>query len=289
MEAPPENLHDQNDHVLEIPNDGQHRNSREPVIQPTRPGGSSHGVENILSTICFLVYIKLVFNIAQIVASVVVLVVSSNEKPQAPLFTWIVGYAAGCAARIPLCLEHCFFQYPRLSRLLDNFRWIVKACFFVWFVVGNVWLFGGDSSSGAPNLHRLCITFLVFCYIEFTLPFILCAVILYCCEDLDLSQGAASECINSLPTYIFKLQKDGSGCIRKRNPEVKAEVEAAGGKDRSISGEDAVCCICLANYADNDVLKELPCSHLFHTVCVDKWLKLKAICPLCKRRIYWKK
>lgn len=43
-----------------------------------------------------------------------------------------------------------------------------------------------------------------------------------------------------------------------------------------------VCCICLAKYADNDNLRELPCSHFFHMECVDKWLKINALCPLCK-------
>ncbi|KAG4944134.1 hypothetical protein JHK85_048780 [Glycine max] len=43
-----------------------------------------------------------------------------------------------------------------------------------------------------------------------------------------------------------------------------------------------VCCICLAKYENNDELRELPCSHLFHKDCVDKWLKINALCPLCK-------
>ncbi|XWS17209.1 hypothetical protein CRYUN_Cryun33cG0048700 [Craigia yunnanensis] len=293
MEQPPENLHEKNDHVLDIPNDGQHvnnvesRNSQEHVIQPT-PGGSSHG--SFISSFSFWIYIRLVFNISQIVASVAVLVVSRNEKPQAPLFTWIVGYAAGCAASIPILFQHSFFPYPTLSRLLERFKWMLKAYFFIWFVVGNVWLFGGYSSSRAPNLHRLCVLFIVFSYLEFTMPFILCAVLACCCGDLGLIRGATSECINSLPTYTFKLQKDGSGSIRKTNSEVKEGVDAAGAEnDRAISEDDAVCCICLASYADDDLLKELPCSHFFHTSCVDKWLKMKALCPLCKCTILSKK
>lgn len=46
-----------------------------------------------------------------------------------------------------------------------------------------------------------------------------------------------------------------------------------------------VCCICLAKYAHNDELRELPCSHCFHKDCVDKWLKINALCPLCKSEI----
>ncbi|XP_022732190.1 E3 ubiquitin-protein ligase At4g11680-like isoform X2 [Durio zibethinus] len=216
--------------------------------------------------------------------------VSRNEKHQAPLSIWIVGYAVGCAASIPILFHHCFLPYPVLSRFLERFKWMVKVYFFIWFVIGNVWLFGGYPSPGAPNLRRLCVMFLVFSYLEFTMPFILCAVLACCCGDLGLIRGATSECINSLPTYTFKLQKDGSGSIRTINSEVKGGVEAAGDeKECAISGDDAVCCICLASYADNDVLKELPCSHFFHSSCVDKWLKIKAVCPLCKCTILSKK
>ncbi|OMO57989.1 E3 ubiquitin-protein ligase [Corchorus olitorius] len=244
MEQPPGNLHEKNDQVIDIPNDVVSGNSREPVavIQPINPsGGSSHGNFTFISSFCFWVYIRLIFNISQIIASVAVLVVSRNEKSQAPLSTWIVGYAVGCAACIPILFQHCFLPYPTLSRSLERFKWMLKAYFFIWFVVGNVWLFGGYSSSGAPNLRRLCVMFLAFSYLEFTLPFILCAALACCCGDLGLIRGAPSECINSLPTYTFKLQKDGSGSIRKINSEVKGGVEAAEAeKDPAISGDDAV-------------------------------------------------
>lgn len=47
-----------------------------------------------------------------------------------------------------------------------------------------------------------------------------------------------------------------------------------------------VCCICLGEYVENEDVRELPCcNHLFHSECVDKWLKLKARCPLCQSRL----
>ncbi|KAL2932493.1 hypothetical protein RDABS01_001160 [Bienertia sinuspersici] len=193
-------------------------------------------------------------------------------------------------------------------------------CFFaVWFVVGNVWIFGAHSSpSVAPKLYRLCIVFLTFSCIGYALPFLLCATI-FCClpciisvmgirEDLSKPKGASIETIDALPTYKFKLRKNES--IDDDQLFLKANKDgflADGTQDECvISSDDAefyskndktpfflpstalllkLCCICLAAYVENDELREMPCSHLFHTECVDKWLKINASCPLCKLEI----
>lgn len=46
--------------------------------------------------------VELVVTVSQIIASIVVLSLSRNENPQAPLFAWIVGYASGCVATLPI-------------------------------------------------------------------------------------------------------------------------------------------------------------------------------------------
>lgn len=46
--------------------------------------------------------VELIVTVSQIIASIVVLSLSRNENPQAPLFAWIVGYASGCVATLPI-------------------------------------------------------------------------------------------------------------------------------------------------------------------------------------------
>ncbi|CAN6340811.1 unnamed protein product [Urochloa humidicola] len=182
---------------------------------------------------------------------------------------------------------------PRAQAFADHFKMALDCFFAVWFVVGNVWVFGGRSSAhDAPNLYRLCIAFLTFSCIGYAMPFILCALICCCLpciisvmgfrEDLNQNKGASSDAINALGTYKFKLKKPRNG----EGNEGGGGVLAAGtDKERVVSAEDAVCCICLARYVDNDELRLLPCGHFFHKDCVDKWLKINALCPLCKAEL----
>lgn len=46
--------------------------------------------------------VELAVTLGQIIASIVVLSLSRNENPQAPLFAWVVGYASGCVATLPV-------------------------------------------------------------------------------------------------------------------------------------------------------------------------------------------
>eukprot|EP00121_Abeoforma_whisleri_P015293 Awhi_evm1s14095 len=47
--------------------------------------------------------------------------------------------------------------------------------------------------------------------------------------------------------------------------------------------EDLECCICLEIVISGDKLRELPCKHLFHKTCIDKWLINKGTCAFCRK------
>ncbi|XP_051137695.1 E3 ubiquitin-protein ligase At1g63170-like [Andrographis paniculata] len=298
--------------------------------------GNNRGRQRRLLDSGLWISFQLVLTASQIFAAVVVLSLSGNEKPHAPLKAWIVGYSSGCLAF--LLALYWRFKYrdysaeqdssqsnistvpltgrfideegrwttgaatrstPRIKAFVENFKMALDCFFAVWFVVGNVWIFGGHaSSSEAPNIYRLCIVFLTLSCIGYALPFILCAAVCCCfpCiisvmglrQDLPHTKGATQNLINTLPTYKFKLKKNKNNNDKEKVPSAAVDggiVASGTDKEREVSGEDAVCCICLTKYMNNDELRELPCAHFFHKDCVDKWLRMSGSCPLCKAEL----
>ncbi|KAL5975187.1 hypothetical protein ACLOJK_031866 [Asimina triloba] len=240
--------------------------------------------------------IELVITVSQIIASVVVLSLSRHENPQAPLFAWVVGYASGCVATLPLLYWRYLHRNQQGSTEQDS---------------GNQGASHSNSTSESTSYTAISVPQTIeeenrrtssrswFSQItrsgsriprtvrmkelqEEGTAKIKLASIRLCWdveEDLGQTRGATPESIGALPTYKFKLKKNKN----KGEGEGEGGIFAAGtNRERIISAEDAVCCICLARYADNDELRELPCSHFFHMECVDKWLKINALCPLCK-------
>ncbi|GMH27336.1 hypothetical protein Nepgr_029179 [Nepenthes gracilis] len=186
---------------------------------------------------------------------------------------------------------------PRIDLLVGRLKMALDYFFMVWFIVGNVWIFGGHSSaSEAPKLYRLCVVYISLSSIGYAMPFLLCALICCCIpclisllgvpEDQHQPEGASNEFINMLPTYKFTSKKNENGSTLDTEADGGGGIVGAGTeKERAISGEDAVCCICLEGYVDEDELRELPCSHLFHAECVARWLRINASCPVCKSEI----
>lgn len=46
-----------------------------------------------------------------------------------------------------------------------------------------------------------------------------------------------------------------------------------------------LCAICINEFVENEQIKILNCSHIYHANCIDQWLWLKRICPLCRNEI----
>jgi len=50
-------------------------------------------------------------------------------------------------------------------------------------------------------------------------------------------------------------------------------------------GEQRQCLVCLEDFVDGDDVKTLPCLHIYHQKCVERWLHTDNSCPVCKTPI----
>lgn len=45
------------------------------------------------------------------------------------------------------------------------------------------------------------------------------------------------------------------------------------------------CAVCIDQFLINDIVRYLPCKHLFHKNCIDQWLLENPTCPICKLNV----
>lgn len=77
-----------------------------------------------------------------------------------------------------------------------------------------------------------------------------------------------------IESLIRELGKDG------QPPASKASIDAMPSVKIGESGRE--CPICLEQFEVDGDAKEMPCKHLFHGDCVNKWLKIHGSCPVCR-------
>ncbi|KAJ3273712.1 hypothetical protein HDV01_003991 [Terramyces sp. JEL0728] len=94
----------------------------------------------------------------------------------------------------------------------------------------------------------------------------------------DATRGASNHTIRKLPEFQYKKNseetKDNQNWFKKQKNIEQLALES-----------NATCSICLCEYEQDEILRQLPCTHHFHKQCLDEWLRLNAKCPLCVQDI----
>ncbi|XP_048133452.1 E3 ubiquitin-protein ligase RNF181-like [Rhodamnia argentea] len=65
----------------------------------------------------------------------------------------------------------------------------------------------------------------------------------------------------------------------------RSTVEKLERKSCSVRDGGGCCCICLEELNGADKVMEIPCSHLFHSRCIIKWLERNNSSPLCRTKV----
>uniref|UniRef100_A0A183C4R0 RING-type domain-containing protein n=1 Tax=Globodera pallida TaxID=36090 RepID=A0A183C4R0_GLOPA len=97
------------------------------------------------------------------------------------------------------------------------------------------------------------------------------------------AKGRVSERARNPNSQSFKILSAVGNVLEAFHEltEQNAPIEAPEGETKS------ECAVCLGNFEAGDKVRPLPpCEHIFHTECIELWLKNHNNCPLCRAEIF---
>jgi E3 ubiquitin-protein ligase RNF38/44 len=165
----------------------------------------------------------LIVNVPQIVAAFIILSLNWNDNrycDEAHNLKWKL-WATLSATRMAIYSGIIVIMYkwkeyfdsnPRPSVQITSLRNIVDAMGLVWFIIGNLWLFGDDNGAACVHpqhspIYRLCVSMVVINYLQICLPCILAALLLplfcFCMPCLIRILARYNRTNQVLISYIF--------------------------------------------------------------------------------------
>ena len=94
--------------------------------------------------------------------------------------------------------------------------------------------------------------------------------------------GRINQRINKIYEDLESM-KDKTNKIN--NIGILSDLEEIEIDEKLIDNAEKQCAICLENYSIGNKIIYLPCCHYFHSSCIRNWIKIKNICPYCKREV----
>eukprot|EP00752_Nemacystus_decipiens_P010317 g9192.t1 len=89
-------------------------------------------------------------------------------------------------------------------------------------------------------------------------------------------------------THLHEQEEDDDVATRPASARAIAALPSetlTAGSLSHLREDGRQCCICLEDFGAGDEVKRLQCLHLYHTVCIDNWLRTSGTCPQCKHRV----
>lgn len=68
-----------------------------------------------------------------------------------------------------------------------------------------------------------------------------------------------------------------------KTKKTKKNKESTVDKETTESKQSDICPICQEEFKDQTMIKTLSCMHHFHTECIQKWIEIRNLCPLCNK------
>lgn len=138
---------------------------------------------------------------------------------------------------------------------------MVSIATYGWFVLGITWIWHSTSCAACPGLYRLSLS-------------VICTAIARLLATLAVYY------------YCFPLRADGVASPKPEGASQAVIDSLLLLRCCSLSDfSETTCAVCLSDFELHEMIRRLPCHHSFHRACVDRWLKVHKVCPLCLQDI----
>ncbi|XP_069350131.1 E3 ubiquitin-protein ligase RNF149 isoform X2 [Eulemur rufifrons] len=94
--------------------------------------------------------------------------------------------------------------------------------------------------------------------------------------------------------FLYTGSQFGSQSHRKETKKVIGQLPLHTVKhgEKGIDVDAENCAVCIESFKVKDIIRILPCKHIFHRICIDPWLLDHRTCPMCKLDVikalrYW--
>ncbi|CAN6477467.1 unnamed protein product [Victoria cruziana] len=96
----------------------------------------------------------------------------------------------------------------------------------------------------------------------------------------------------ALPAEVFEILAgqftNNEGLPRGTQPASKCFVSrlpSVSLMDENSDGWRSVCAVCKDEVSREELVKQLPCSHCYHSSCILPWLSIRSTCPVCRYQL----
>ncbi|XP_071793746.1 RING finger protein 24-like [Asterias amurensis] len=71
----------------------------------------------------------------------------------------------------------------------------------------------------------------------------------------------------------------------KRSGKVDLGFKTVNYTKKKIGAKFDMCSVCLEDFEEGTKIGQCHCQHVFHVICISKWLRLRNTCPICNAKL----
>eukprot|EP01083_Nonionella_stella_P025958 71478_1 len=220
-----------------------------------------------------------VVSVIEVVSSSVILGMSIRSSCDRSLKMWLLLLTFRHVIMLPIgALRYDLSRRrnppPEIATRLFHIKNLIRKLNLVTF---SMFLFGQYLLIGSrhcdPLLYRYSTVLVFGIYIVLLSPVLMCLGLLFGCRAVVCVFEFFTEPLGVADSFLLELPMEKF----QETTSISSET-----KECSFATQ---CSVCITDYKEGDEMRILPCDHRFHKDCVDRWLRQKKQCPLCRHDV----